>query len=70
MEVRLDAQSVHLDQHLGHEQTQEDELCIDYREKRKEGRGRFRGDLGEIWGRRENDEDEGKAQEMTENQKE
>lgn len=38
MEVGLDAETIHLDQHLRHEQTEEDKLCIDWSEKeRREG---------------------------------
>ena len=37
MEVGLDAQTVHLDQHLGHEQSEEDKLCIDWREGGRRG---------------------------------
>lgn len=38
VEVGLDAQTIHLDQHLGHKQPEEDKLCIDWREER-EGKG-------------------------------
>lgn len=43
MEVGLDAQAINLNQHLRHEQTQEDELCIDWREEEEgehEGKNR------------------------------
>lgn len=35
VEVGLDAQTIHLDQHLRHEQTEEDKLCIDWRKVRE-----------------------------------
>lgn len=50
VEVGLDAQTIHLDQHLRHEQTEEDKLCIDWREegeRENEGmEGRRRGKQG------------------------
>lgn len=52
MEVRLDAQTIHLDQHLRHEQTKEDKLCIDWREEGEREKERREGGREEKAGMR------------------
>lgn len=49
VEVGLDAQTIHLDQHLGHEQSEEDKLCIDCREGGRKKRRRDGVKYRERW---------------------